>query len=76
MDGRGRVQDNIFVERLWRTLKYEEVYLKDYETVFESVEGIKSYFKFYNEERLHQALDYETPAQIYKGSSSEMPLIA
>jgi len=76
MDGRGRVMDNIFVERLWRTLKYEEVYLKDYETVFEAVEGINSYFKFYNEERLHQALDYETPAQIYKGSSSEMPLIA
>ena len=76
MDGRGRVLDNIFVERLWRTLKYEEVYLKDYETVFEAVDGISCYFKFYNEERLHQALDYETPAQIYKGGSSEMPLIA
>jgi len=69
------VMDNIFVERLWRTLKYEEVYLKDYETVFEAVDGISCYFKFYNEERLHQALDYETPAQIYKGGSSEMPLI-
>ena len=76
MDGRGRVMDNIFVERLWRTLKYEEVYLKDYETVFEAIECIRSYFKFYNEERLHQALDYRTPAQIYKGSSSEMTLIA
>jgi putative transposase len=76
MDGRRRVQDNIFVERLWRTLKYEEVYLKDYETVFEAVEGIRSYFKFYNGERLHQALDYKTPALIYKGSSSGMLLIA
>lgn len=76
MDGRGRVMDNIFVERLWRTLKYEEVYLKDYETTFEAVDSIRTYFKFYNEERLHQALDYKTPAQIYKGSSSEMPLIA
>jgi len=76
MDGRGRVLDNIFVERLWRTLKYEEVYLKDYETVYEAIDGIRSYFKFYNEERLHQALDYKTPAQIYKHSSSERRLIA
>lgn len=76
MDGRGRVQDNIFVERLWRTLKYEEIYLKDYETVFEAVEGIRAYFKFYNEERLHQALGYKTPAQIYRSGSSEMSLIA
>lgn len=64
MDGRGRVQDNIFVERLRRTLKYEEVYLKDYETVFEAVEGIRSYFKFYNGDRLHQALDYKTRSDI------------
>ena len=64
------------MERLWRTLKYEEVYLNDYETVFEAVEGVRSYFRFYNEERLHQALDYNTPALIYKGNSLEMPLIA
>ena len=75
MDGRGRALDNNFVERLWRTLKYEEVYLKNYETVFEAVNGIRSYFKFYNEERLHQALAYRMPAQIYKGSSSEMPSV-
>lgn len=76
MDGRGRVQDNIFVERLWRTLKCEEVYLKDYETVFEAVVGIRSFFWFYNEERLHQALGYKTPAEVYRGESSEIPLIA
>jgi len=74
MDGRGRMMDNIFVERLWRTLKYEEVYLKEYETVFEAVEGIRSYFKFYNEERFHQALDYKTPAQVYIDRGSEMSL--
>ena len=76
MDGRGRVQDNIFVERLWRTLKYEEVCLKDYETVFEAVEGIRSYFRFYNEERLHQSLGYNTPAQVYRSGSSGISLIA
>ena len=77
MDGRGRVMDNIFGgERLWRTLKYEEVYLKEYETVFEAVEGIRSYFKFYNEERFHQALDYKTPAQVYIDRGSEMSLTA
>lgn len=76
MDGRGRVQDNIFVERLWRTLKYEEVYLKDYETVFEAVECIRAYFWFYNEERMHQALGYKTPAEVYKGKISEISLIA
>ena len=77
MDGRGRVMDNIFGgERLWRTLKYEEVYLKEYETVFEAVEGIRSYFKFYNEERFHQALDYKKPAQVYIDRGSEMSLTA
>jgi putative transposase len=65
MDGRGRCMDNIFVERLWRSLKYEEVYLKEYATVAEARAGIASYFRFYNHERLHQSLDYRTPAAIY-----------
>lgn len=65
MDGRGRCMDNIFVERLWRSLKYEEVYLKDYASVPEARAGIERYFRFYNHERLHQSLDYRTPAAIY-----------
>jgi putative transposase len=69
MDGRGRVSDNIFIERLWRTVKYEEVYLKDYRDVLEAVGNLKSYFAFYNRERLHQALDYQTPAAIYFGKA-------
>ena len=66
MDGRGRCMDNIFIERLWRSLKYEEVYLKDYESVMEARAGIERYFRFYNQERLHQSLDYQTPATIYQ----------
>jgi len=65
MDGRGRCMDNIFIERLWRSLKYEEVYLKDYESVTEARVGIERYFRFYNQERLHQSLEYRTPAAIY-----------
>ncbi len=65
MDGKGRCIDNIFIERLWRSLKYEEVYLKDYETVKEARAGIEKYFRFYNRERLHQSLDYRTPAAIW-----------
>lgn len=65
MDGRGRVFDNIFVERLWRTVKYEELYIKSYEDVNECVVGLSAYFRFYNEERLHQALGYRTPRQVY-----------
>jgi putative transposase len=64
-DGRGRALDNVFVERLWRTVKWEEVYLKDYQTVAEAVSGLDSYFRFYNQERPHQALGYLTPAQVY-----------
>ncbi|MGB6745540.1 MAG: IS3 family transposase [Terracidiphilus sp.] len=67
MDGRGRCFDNIFIERLWRSLKYEEVYLKDYETVIEARTGIERWFKFYNHERLHQSLNYRTPAASYHG---------
>jgi len=65
MDGRGRVYDNIFVERLWRSVKYEEVYLREYETVREAVSNLRAYFGFYNQERLHQALGYQTPYQLY-----------
>jgi putative transposase len=65
MDGRGRALDNIFVERLWRSVKYENVYLNDYRTVPEAINGLKKYFEFYNHERLHQALDYKTPEAIY-----------
>ena len=67
MDGRGRCFDNIFIERLWRSLKYEEVYLKDYETVSEARAGIARWFQFYNHERFHQSLQYRTPAAIYNG---------
>jgi putative transposase len=65
MDGRGRVFDNIFVERLWRTVKYEEVYLHDYRTVPEVRRQMDRYFRFYNMERIHEALDYRTPYEIY-----------
>jgi putative transposase len=65
MDGQGRCMDNIFVERLWRSLKYEEVYLKDYASVAEARAGIAGYFRFYNHERLHQSLGYQTPAVLY-----------
>ena len=66
MDGRGRALDNIFIERLWRSLKYEEVYLRDYELVPEARAGIQRYFQFYNYQRLHQSLGYRTPAAIYR----------
>jgi putative transposase len=65
MDGRGRALDNVFVERLWRTVKYEEVYLKSYETVPVAICSLGAYFRFYNEERLHQALGYRPPAAVY-----------
>jgi len=64
MDGRGRFADNIFVERLWRSLKYEEVYLKAYDKVAQARQGIAAYFEFYNHQRLHQALGYRTPHQL------------
>jgi putative transposase len=65
MDGRGRVFDNIFLERLWRTVKYEEVYLKDYLSVPAAIDSLRLYFQFYNLERLHQSLDYRTPASVH-----------
>jgi putative transposase len=65
MDSKGRAFDNIFVERLWRTVKYEEVYLKDYQTMKDAQSSLKTYLKFYNKERLHQSLKYKTPEFIY-----------
>lgn len=67
MDGRGRALDNVFVERLWRSVKYEEVYLKDYSDVAEARENLRRYFEFYNRERLHQSLGYRTPEAVYRG---------
>jgi len=65
MDGRGRAFDNIFVERLWRSVKYEDIYLRDYETVPALHQGLKTYFTFYNSERPHQSLGYLTPAEVH-----------
>jgi putative transposase len=65
MDSKGRALDNIFVERLWRTVKYEEVYLKDYQSMKDAQSSLKDYLKFYNTERLHQSLKYKTPESIY-----------
>ena len=67
MDGKGRAFDNIFVERLWRSVKYEEAYLKRYETGAEAVDGLNRYLTFYNDERLHQSLGYCTPRSCYYG---------
>jgi putative transposase len=74
MDSKGRVYDNIFVERLWRSVKYEEVYLKDYVTVPEVIEGLRDYFQFYNHERPHQALRYLTPAEVHFSQGREHTL--
>ncbi len=65
MDGKGRALDNVFVERLWRTVKYEEVYLRDYASPKEARQSLGAYFAFYNHARLHQALAYRTPAEVY-----------
>lgn len=65
MDGRGRALDNIFIERLWRSVKYEDVYLKDYRDGHEVERGLSSYFRFYNTERVHQSLGYKTPAEVF-----------
>jgi len=67
MDGRGRCLDNVFVERLWRTVKYEDVYIRGYETVAELERGLAAYFRFYNHDRPHQSLGYRTPAEVHAG---------
>ena len=65
MDGKGRAIDNIFIERLWRSVKYENVYLQAYGSTLELYKGLKEYFRFYNDERFHQALNYQTPSEMY-----------
>jgi putative transposase len=72
MDGRGRYLDNIFVERLWRSVKYEEVYLKQYETVKEAKTSLANYFHLYNTERLHQSLAYQTPRAVYLADGGQV----
>ena len=67
MGGKGRYVDNIFVERLWRTVKYEEMYLKTYASVLEAQRGLEDYFRFYNRLRPHQALGYRTPSEVFHG---------
>ena len=74
MDGRGRVFDNIFVERLWRSVKYENVYIRDYRTIPEARAGLREYFELYNNERLHEALNYQTPWEVYSGTAGFFPL--
>ena len=72
MDGRGRALDNVFTERLWRSVKYEEVYLKDYASPKEARQGLERYFAFYNHERPHQALAYQTPAAMYAAKRQDV----
>ena len=71
MDGKGRYSDNLFVERLWRTVKYEEVYLKAYQDGRDARVSLGNYFRFYNAERPHQALDYRTPAEVFTSTTVE-----
>ena len=71
MDGRGRALDNVFVERLWRSVKYEDVYLKGYEEMAQLKRGLKAYFEFYNNRRRHSSLDGKTPAEVYKSEKKE-----
>jgi putative transposase len=66
MDGRGRALDNVFIERLWRSVKYEEIYLRDYADGWEAEQRLAAYFRFYSHERIHQALGYRTPAEVYQ----------
>jgi putative transposase len=70
MDGRGRCLDNVFVERLWRSVKYEDIYLRGYEAVPGLREGLGRYFPYYNEGRPHQSLGYQTPGEVYRGGAA------
>ena len=67
MDGKGRWMDNVFIERLWRSVKYEDIYIKEYGTVLALRNGLRVYFKFYNEERPHQSFGVYTPSEVYTG---------
>lgn len=71
MDGRGRVFDNIFIERLWRSVKYEDIYINGYETMQECEKGLRAYFWFYNRDRYHQSLEYRTPHEVYYGEQKK-----
>ena len=73
MDGKGRALDNIFTERLWRSVKYEEVYINDYDSPRRARQGLRGYLTYYNQERLHQSLGYKTPVQVYLGSANALP---
>ena len=75
MDGRSRCMDNVFVERLWRSIKYEEVYLKAYQNGTEARKGIGAYLAFYNQERPHQALGYRSPGQVFQAVSPQRCLL-
>ena len=76
MDGKGRWMDNVFIERLWRSLKYEEVYLKAYDTVAQATQGIGAWMDFYNQDRRHASLDRMTPDQVYYDLPSGLPMAA
>ncbi len=71
MDGQGRMMDNIFIERFWRSLKYEEVYIKSYEGILDCKRNLKEYIEFYNKRRIHQSLGYLTPIEVYRGRGSQ-----
>jgi putative transposase len=75
MDGKGRCLDNVFVERLWRSVKYEDIYLRRYETVPQLSQGLGRYFPFYNEERPHQSLDYRKPGQVYRAGRNSGAMV-
>ncbi len=75
MDCKGRAMDNIFIERLWRSVKYEEIYLKKYSNLKELIRSLKQYFEFYNFERLHQTLEGQTPAEVYWGKSAVLKAV-
>lgn len=75
MDGRGRAHDNIFTERLWRTIKYEEVYSHEYTSPKEAYRQLADYIRFYNFERPHQSLDYLTPAQVHRACTPHAPVV-
>jgi putative transposase len=72
-DGRGRALDNVFIERLWRSVKYEDIYIKDYDHVIELESGRTAYFRFYDEDRPHQSLDYRTPGEVYRAGVRARP---
>ena len=76
MDGQGRWRDNIYVERLWRSLKYEDIYLKSYESVRELKRGLSRYFRFYNERQYHQSREYQTPDEMYESFQIEQDPVA